>query len=286
VSRAAFLLAVLLAVLAGSAAAQDIADAVRRMEAVMRISGWVDIARDGRVVGLELDHRESIPEGVVALVEQAARGWRFEPDDAPAETSRVPMHMKLLARKSPGQRGFVVSLASAHFADEKTGGRAGSGVPGMNAPAYPPGPLLAGVTGTVYLLLRLGVDGSVQEAMVEQVNLGVIAREKRAQGLRKAFATAAVEAARRWRLPVPEAVAPDERYWVARVPVEFVLDDTGSRQSRDLPRWEAYIPGPRNQLPAWAPDDLGRADPDTFLPGAVHPAGSGRRLLTALDPPP
>lgn len=277
---------ILLALASMGVAAQTAYEALQRLEASMRVTGWLDIAPDGRATGYTLDHAGQVPEPVAALIGRASAGWRLEPAALGKQPGpeRIRMHLKVLARKVPGTRSqFTLSLASAFFGDAAHAHDVETAGNGMRPPGYPAGPLKAGATGTVYLVLKVGRDGAVQDAVAEQVNLGMLASEKRMTGLRKAFARSALAAARGWRLETPADVEPDARYWTVRVPVDFRIAEDHPPEQRGLPQWEPYIPGPRTP-PAWLDPDIAAVEPDTFPSGGAYRATAGRRLLGALDP--
>lgn len=277
---------ILLALASMNVAAQNVYGALQRLEATMRVTGWLDVAPDGRVTGHTLDHAGQVPEAVAALIERAAGGWRLEPAAGGEESGqeRVRMYLKVLARKVPDTRNeFALSLSSAFFGEAASARDAEPIASGMRPPSYPAGPLIAGATGTVYLVLRVGHDGVVEDAVAEQVNLGVVASERRMAGLRKAFAQSAVAAARGWRIGPPSGAEADAPYRTIRGQVDFRLAPAPSPEQRSLPHWEPYIPGPRT-TPAWLDPDIAAVEPDTFASGSAYRATAGRRLLTALDP--
>lgn len=263
-----------------SAGAQTANAMKQQMEARMLVTGSVDIETDGRVSAVSLDDLETIPDAVVDLVERAAAKWRFEPivvDGTPAP-ARASMSLKVIASKVPGSRDeFVVRLDGARFGDED----AGSGIESdqLKPPNYPRGALYDGVSGTAYLAVRVGRDGGVEDAVVEQVNLEQAADKRRMDYWRKDFAEAALKAARDWTFRV-SADAPDgPEWWTVRVPVDYKIQDAPKRKDA----WSVYIPGPRVGIP-WLRDEQSTVPPDALAADGVHPVTDGRRLLTALDP--
>src|SRR3546814_10356189 len=79
-----------------------------------------------------------------------------------------------------------------------------------------------GGEGVVYLLLKIGRQGTVEDMAVEQVNLTAYASNWKMQRIRLGLAEAAVESARKWTFHTPSTgdLAEDE-FWSARVPVDF-----------------------------------------------------------------
>lgn len=275
------LLGLLLVVPLLPAGAQTAHAMKQQMEALMLVTGSVDIETDGRVGAVSLDDLEKVPDAVVDLVERAAAKWRFEPivvDGTPAP-ARARMSLKVVASKVPGSRDeFTVRLGGARFGEED----AGSGIESdqMKPPDYPSGALYDGVSGTAYLALRVDADGRVQDMVVEQVNLEQVGDKRRMDGWRKEFANAALEAARKWTFRVTSDSPDAPASWTVRVPVSYRIANAPKR--RDA--WAVYVPGPRSEIPWLQDEDQSTVPPDALAAGTVHPATNGRRLLTALDP--
>lgn len=278
------LLGLLLATPCLAAVEQNALAAREMMEARMLVTGTVEIKADGSVSALALDDLARIPEPVVDLVERAAARWRFEPIlvDGIAVPARARMSLKVLASKVPGARyKRALRLGGAHFGggSNATGERAVS--ERMEPPSYPRELLRHGVTGTVYLVLKVARDGSVEEAVAEQVNLGAVADARAMERWRDAFADSALKAARGWTFTGPgQGGEVDAPFWSVRVPVDYRLGDWTSPRAGT---WELYIPGPRRPV-AWLSEAESSIQPDALAAGGVHPVDPGRRLLTALDP--
>ena len=156
----------------------------------------------------------------------------------------------------------------------------------LKPPKYPTGAWVAGVEGTVYLVLKVGRDGKVAEAIDEQVNLYVLGNEQQMHGARKSLAKAAMAAGRNWRFNPPTAgPLVGEEFWSVRVPVDFALCDSRSECGKKVETaygaWKAYIPGPKNNVP-WISDEQNRQNPDAVAAGEIRPVGSGPKLLTPL----
>jgi hypothetical protein len=191
------------------------------------------------------------------------------------------MSIRLVAKKID-KDNFTIAIRSAGFGDD-------SGKPAENIhstrlapPQYPENAARAGVAASAYLLVKVGRDGKVMDAIAEQVNLKIVSDERSMDRWRKVFADTSLSRARQWTFQPPtEGEDADDAFWVVRVPVLFSLD--GGRQPQPYGRWEAYVPGPRQSDP-WGEDRDGAAfNPDTLAPGGVYLAGSGLRLLTELS---
>jgi hypothetical protein len=277
----------LLALLASAmpAVAAGPASVRKQIESSLLVEGEVDIELDGSVSKVVFDREEKLPEGVVKFVRDSARQWKFEPVvvDGKAVQARAPMSVRVVAKKlDDGQ--YRIEIRSASFErgyDEKSPGSVASIK--MDPPRYPENAYRAGASGTVYLILKVGRDGSVQDAVAEQVNLRVVAPEADMRMFRKIFATSALVAAQKWTFrPPTEGENAADPYWTVRVPVFYSLDP----QSREVSygRWLSYVPGPRERAP-WVTDkDRAGFSPDALVEGGVYMANEkGPRLLTPLQ---
>lgn len=138
------------------------------------------------------------------------------------------------------------------------------------------------MTGTVYLVLRIGRSGRVEEVLAEQVNLGVVARsEAEMARWRDMFVEASVPTAKRWKF-APPTTGPhvNDPFWSVRVPIAYLLP---GQKRPEYGQWEAYVPGPRQRIPWDAPSEDNASGPDALAAGGVYQVGAGRRLLTPLD---
>ena len=151
----------------------------------------------------------------------------------------------------------------------------------MTPPRYPQAAAQAGVGGTVYLVLRVGLDGAVQDVAVEQANLRILASEHALTRWRNLLGGAAMDRAKHWRFAVPTKGAEAERpWWVVRVPVDFVAPRY--TQPKEF-EWQAYIPGPRPLIP-WV-DPASRSRGDALAAGGIYTEQDSLELLTPLAPP-
>lgn len=284
-NRKLFLLAWLLPLflVATAAHSQSTRQAREEVEMSMLVRGHVDIDREGRITAHELEQPDKLPGYVIDMVAAAMPTMRFEPvvvDGAPV-LARARMTLRLVAQPDGGQ--MLLNIRSAHFGDRNA-------VPeeervrhvAMNPPRYPSDVLHLGGSGTVYLLLKVGRDGLVEDVVVEQTNLTAVGTGREMERVRASLERASVREARRWRFAPPvageEAGAP---YWVMRVPVEFSIGTTPS--SPAYGEWMAYHPGQRAPRPEWAGQDVPGFSPDLLAAGAAHQAHSRFRLLEAPE---
>lgn len=254
--------------------------ALEQMEMTMLVKGHVDIDREGRITAHALDRKEELPDFVVTLVEQAVARMRFEPimvDGTPV-LARARMTLRLVAE--PTGDDMAVVIRSAHFGDE---GALSQNlrlrlleIPRLR---FPRDVVLKGGSGTVYLLLKVGRDGTVQEVVAEQTNLTVVRDAEQMARIRRSLENAAVRSAPYWRFaPLSVGEFAERPYWVARVPVRFHIGNTPTQR---YGQWEAYHPGPRAALPAWANADAPGFSPDLLPAGIAHSTETRFRLLDA-----
>ncbi|MHB8913244.1 MAG: energy transducer TonB [Lysobacter sp.] len=277
-----FWIGLLLVSCVGAAGASGPGAVRKQVESSLLVKGTIDLHADGSVAGYALDNPGAVPEGIAALIADAVPLWRFEPVEISggATRARATMSMRLVAKKMEGG-DFTVQIRGAQFFGQERPGESVGSVK-LVPPAYPAAAARSGVGGTVYTVVKIGRDGRVADAVAEQVNLRIIASESDMGRWRDLLAKAALRAVKHWTFRPPtlgdEVDAP---YWSARVPVDFVAPD--QRLPKDG-QWQAYVPGPRQDIP-WTSDDSDAGGADALAADGVYPVGGGPRLLTALTTP-
>ena len=251
----------------------------KQIESSMLVTGIVDIDPDGVVSSHSLDHADKLPPGVVELIGNALPGWKFEPIlvDGSAVNARAQMSLRVIAKKLDGER-YSIRIGGASFDQQKS--MTDITAKQMKPPAYPSNLVRAGVAGTVYLVLRIGRDGLVHDAVAEQVNLKIVADEHQMRACRDLLAKASVAAAKRWSFTVhADAHAAEREFRSVRVPVAYWLDGAAPPK---YGQWEAYVPGPRQPIPWMEKDDTAFSAADAYVAGSISQMDSGLRLLTPL----
>ena len=249
----------------------------KQVEMSMLVTGTIDIGPDGGVRAHVLDGREALPPGVVTLIDGVLPQWRFEPPRVEGKPviARTKMSLRIVAKRQEDD-SYVVGVRGYNFGEP-------AGVPGesvtsdhLSSPAYPEAAYRAGIKGTVYLLLRIGREGKVEEAVAEQVNLTVVGNERQMRLGRDALSRAALNKAKSWVFnPPTKGKAADGPFWSVRVPVDFQF--TGEKSAANG-EWEAYVPGP--QIKPWWVDGDALGSPDAMIAGGLYQVGDGPRLLT------
>ena len=258
-----------------------------QVENSMLVRGNIHVEVDGSVSNVVLEQQDKLPSGVVSLVRRAATAWRFEPVEVDGKVVKAiaPMSVRVVARKVEGGN-YEVSLRGASFQSYDAADPQDIASLSMPAPQYPPLAAAAGATGNVYLLVKIGRDGKVQDAFAEQVNLTFLSREAEQRRYRDMLAKNAVAAARRWTFRVPsEGEAATLPYWTVRVPVNYSMNSGRPSNADEYGRWTSYVPGPREQAP-WRLEGQGaESSPDTLAEGGIYMAdrNTGPRLLTPLQ---
>ena len=252
----------------------------KQVESSLLVKGTIDLHADGSVAGYALDKPDAVPEGIVGMIARAVPMWRFEPIEITSGATRVRanMSMRIVAKKTDGG-DFTVQIRGAQFFGQERPGESVTSAK-LQPPAYPEMAARSGVGGTVYTVVKIGRDGRVEDAIVEQVNLRVISNAKGMEQWRAVLAKAALRAVKDWTFKPPtKGEEMGEPYWAARVPIDFVAPDQRLPQDG---QWEAYVPGPR-QTASWISDDSGAEAADALAGGGLYPMGNGPRLLTALN---
>jgi hypothetical protein len=256
-----------------------------RIESSMVVRGEVGIEADGSVLAIKLEKEDALPAALVDLVRNAALGWRFEPvlKDGVAVRALAPMSLRVIARELDRGR-YEVRLGGINFNRVDSDSLERITIIDSIAPRYPRQAMVAGVSGSVYLVLKVGMDGKVQDAFAEQVNLTVLGSESELRRSREMLAASARDCVKQWTFRVPTQGPMAARdYLNVRVSVSYSLNDNVP-EGRDSGRWVTYVPGPRERAP-WldAGEQLGFS-PDALVDGSINLVdNNGPRLLTPLQ---
>lgn len=273
---AAWLLCACLLPLPTAASAQYIDP--KRIESSLLVTGTIDVAADGSVLGYTLDQPGKLPRPVLNLVAGTAPQWKFEPVSEPAP-QRLAMSLRFIAKRTDDTH-FTVDLRSAAFAMPSASADALLALdPASRSPLqYPYAMQELGVAATVYVALRIHPDGTT-DAMVRRVDLHTAGSPAQLEQWRKAFARNAIAACRKWRYRVPTQGADAGRpFWIGTQPIGFHM--AGSEPAYGV--WETYLPGPEAVVP-WETDADRDSDYDALSANDIAGASTRRRLLTPLD---
>ncbi|PTN53553.1 protein tonB [Stenotrophomonas panacihumi] len=257
----------------------------KQIESSLVVAGDVYIETDGSVSRLDIDQEEKLPSGVVKLVRDNALQWKFQPvvREGHAVKAIAPMRLRVVAKKLDGDR-YEIALRGVSFERYDAKDPQSVAYLKLDAPKYPTDAFRSNAAGTVYLVVKVGRDGKVEDVVAEQVNLRVIGSEGEMAQFRKLFADSAILASKRWTFRVPtEGEAASQPYWSVRIPVSYSLNRDPS-EGQTYGQWISYVPGPRQVAPWSSTSDSANFAPDTLVDGGVYMADSRTpKLLTPLQ---
>ena len=272
---------------AGAALAAGPAAVRKRVEASMLVTGMVQVAADGSVASYTLDKREKLPPVVLDLIQKATSVWHFklEPINGVVSPVAAKMSIRMLA-KPIGDDNYSVSVAGANFGEYHASGDQIS-YKDRKPPSYPQEAVQSRVSGTVYLLVRVGRDGKVADVAVEQVNLDVVDSDNGMKHWRKLLGEASMRAAHDWTYNIPTTGKfVNAPYYFARVPVNYHLTVVGESEPDTYGKWVGYVPGPKETISWLAPyehDKQVEKFNDALPDGGAYLVGSGLTLTTPPD---
>lgn len=272
------LLAIVL--LATAAVAMAVPQRVREQsEASMVLTGEIRVDAEGKVTGYAIDHEDKVPGYVLSSIAKWVPDWRFKPVlvDGQAVSARAKMTLRMLA-KPTGDDSIQVSIVGSSFGDGDAKESDQVQTVQMKPPVYPNDVIVAGGQGTAYLVLKIARDGSVEDVVVERVNLTVYSSKPQMKKFRSRLGSAAANAARRWKFKPPTTgELADKPFWSVRIPVGFSI---GEEKEAEYGQWVAYLPGPSQRAPWLEADDIGN---DALVAGTVQTVGTGMVLLSTLE---
>jgi hypothetical protein len=253
----------------------------RQAESSLLVTGTIDITADGQVRGYALDKAETLPPGIVSMAASVVPQWKFEPLSLPEKTvGRTKMSLRFVANRLDNNQ-IRVELRSASFDAGLPPEQRVTIAKRGRMPMYPRSLGGTEVSGTVYLAVQIGRDGSVMNIDATQVNLNVYGEENDMARWRDELAKASIQAVRTWRFAPPtvgEAVGAP--HWVGILPVSYQIMST--RRPRHG-QWDTYLPGPRKQI-AWL--EAARTDDrnDDALPPGEFRGGERQPRLIGWPP--
>jgi len=277
-------LVMLLALLAGAfvAHAGGLRSDVRKTaEKSMLVTGTIDIGTDGVPFGHRLDQPEQLPDFVRKFVSEAVTFMRFVPVqvDGKVVNARAKMGVLVVARQLDNGN-YQLRVGSASFGDD--GPEDQRVIKSMlTPPSYPTAAFTSNISGTTYVVVKIGRQGTVEDVAVEQTNLTSLGNELQMQRGRRLLERAVIAAAREWQFKIPtQGETADDPFWSVRVPVDFEIE-RGPARENDYGIWHTYIPGPKQHVP-WISEEENRQSPEALVAGGVYQVGRGPRLIKPL----
>lgn len=256
---------------------------LERAEMSMLVSGGIDLRPDGSVERYSIDHSEKLSPAVTQMIGTQVSQWRFEPTVVEGKPVRAHTNMSLrIVAKPVDEKNFSVRIQSASFsggsdeADERMSVLKRTSL----------GPMVLALQSTglsaadLYLALKIGTDGTVEDIVVQQVNLpGLGTNDKAMARLRQVLGEATVKVVRQWTFAVPQREPEGEPYWSGILPVAFRM---GVPFESGYGEWRAYVPGPCAPIPWRTHVGEDRCGIDAAPGGVLTLDDSGPKLLTPL----
>ncbi len=279
-------LAMTLTLVAFSAWASGTSELRKQTEASMLLTGTVEVAQDGSLRSYHLDQSEKVDASIRDFIDSNVKRWSFVVGPLPTGVSAKAtilnsMSILVVAKPVEGDR-YLLRLAASYFSAKSPEHGAEVAPVKMTPPVYPSDAVRARVKGKVYLLIKVAPDGAVEDAIAEQVNLGVVGNnEKEMERWRKVLANSALTAAKRWRFVVPTlGDQAHQPFFLVRAPIEYEIDP---KKKTEYGEWVSYIPGPRHPN-QWeqAEDNPGFAPDALAANGGVY-SNDGLRLKSPLQ---
>ncbi|WP_201313825.1 energy transducer TonB [Dyella sp. EPa41] len=245
----------------------------------MVVTGAVEVNPDGRVHAYTIDQQDKVPADVMAVIGKDIPRWDFK---SPGGVVKATMSL-LIVNKPIGDGKYAIAVSGVSFGGypDETGESVKRKAADVQ-PIYPEAAINARVSGTVYVLLRVSRDGTVDESVAEQVNLDQYGSQSQMNQLRKMLADASLKAAKHWTFDLPtrgKEVA--DPYWLIRIPVNFRLYGAGHpKEEPAYGTWHVYIPGPR-QTPSWTSQILLSEAPDAMRGSEPHTGNPMLQLQTS-----
>jgi hypothetical protein len=255
----------------------------RSIEATMKVTGSMDVDDKGTVTSHAIDHPEKLPQGVVQLLDQTLHTFRFEPVLRNGRPRAVRAKMTLVvAANHVDPDHIAVRVRSALFLESDPPPGEMISIKQRGVMRYPVEAEAGGVTGTVYVALRIDRTGHVVDAQAEQVNLRVVDDESRMQRWRDVLAKPTLVALRNYTFNVPTSGKhANDEYFTGTIAVVYSLE-SGSPPP-GYGKWDSYVPGPRQEIP-WLDEQTAgaRNNNDAIPDGTFAQAGTDLKLLTPL----
>ncbi|WP_158880435.1 energy transducer TonB [Rhodanobacter sp. L36] len=270
---------------AALAAENESAD--KQLQSSMLVTGSIVLAPNGTTQSYTLDHRDKLPSFVADLIDKGAHVWRFEPIllDGKPVAAKADMSLRIVARRIDKDH-ISVRIAGAQFGQEAGPGAAGEAISMKRRTpiVYPQMAQRDHVSGVVYLLLRVGRDGLVSDAVTQQVNLRAIGGAGEMNRWRRTLADAALRSARNWTFNTPtHGKHAGDKYWLARVPINFNLNVMGAPKHSDYGEWDTYVPGPIEPVMWPDPDGMISSNIDAQPEDGLYQPDRALRLVTPLN---
>jgi len=259
---------------------------IEKAEMSMLVTGGIDMRPDGSVERYSLDHPDKLSQAITQMIGAQVSQWRFEPTNVDGKPVAAHTNISLrIVAKPVDEQNFNVRIQSASFSGGSGAKDERISVAKKTSLAPMVRALMSAGTDAaeLYLALKIGKDGQVLDAVVEQVNLYALGDEGWMAQARKILGKSAVYSVRQWTFAVPAHEPPEgEEYWSGTLPISFQMGDGSSPDLQEDEEWRMYIPGPCAPVPWRMHDKDGRCGGDAAPEGVLTLDSSGPKLLTPL----
>ena len=217
----------------------------------MVVTGSIVLNPNGTVNSYILDEKDKLPPAVVEVIGKTVPAWKFQPISTldagnKPELAKATMNLRLVASPLP-DGSYGISVKGASFGKEESQSKEDISWKSRNVPlGVAIESMREGMSGTVYLLLKIDHQGRVADIGIEQVNLRAVASDAQMEAWRRGLSRLAMKAANNWSFNVPESgKEAAAEHLMVRVPINF--DPNG--RTGGYGQWDAYVPGPVNKIP-------------------------------------
>jgi hypothetical protein len=257
----------------------------------MLVGGWIELTPAGTVKSYTLDQAAALPAAVTQVIGQTVPRWKFDPvlaDGQPvAVRSRMSLRVEAVPVDAEHDQVRFVGVAFTGATDKAQVTTDSIHVKRKVTLSYPPDADQLGVGGTVYVLMMINRQGTVEHALAEQVNLTTAMSDSRAAYWRNVLARAAVQGMTRYTFQ-PPTTGPeaDSSSWLVRIPVTYAARDSKPDANGS---WSVYIPGPIETaawvqaLPESSKDEMMAGSPDATPPGEPLSLARGLHMTDKVD---
>lgn len=233
--------AFLLLALSGALAAQE------RKELRLDVAGEIGIDPQGAVFDYRIE--TILPPEMKVLVEKAVRQWTFEPVLREGQPVHAKSKLRLTLAAVPVEKGYQLRVEDIRFFGTRQPLK-------MVPPRYPMGAMEAGVGADILVAVRIGVDGTVQDAFAAQsrlINAGN--SEKRNRKWEKLFEQPTLDAVKDWKFQAADLAAGDAAETTLLVPVSFRMEgmpsfEHGWREGPSTAKTIPWLPTERQKYDA------------------------------------
>lgn len=278
-----WLLGICLAWLTCTAGAEDLSAVRNQTEASMLLTGTIVLAPDGSVSSYSIDHLDQVVDVVKPMLEKNIAHWKFLPvmEGNKPVAAQAKMSLRIVATRLDNGK-YAMAIRGVHFG-QRTPGEQPTFAQKPKL-MYPLNALQSGVSGTVYLLVRVNRQGQVENAGAEQVNLRLVAREKQMEHWRQVLADTSLNAVKSatFHIPTSGALANADN-WVVRIPISFDLREHGSAAPDSYGRWQSYIPGPKQKLSGFDKQNIASNNTDAIPDNGLYLADQSLHLVSPLS---